>query len=1284
MRRPPLHLVLAAGAAAALTSAGPARAQQIDVNPVLPNVVFLLDTSGSMELMADGTDPDAAPASACKIRPGFTGDATSVPNRWGSAIQSLTGSIVVPGSNAGFACATMSRKAANPTSTATTLAAEYGVNGKSPYDADYYLPFHRPASGTCVVAPGKLPGLSAALGGAGGNATDYTASGANASITTRDYLTGAAACAFNQLPDGALDGARDIMRVGLMTFDTDPSPSTGATGPAAALATSTAAPFLGTFSYFPGWDTGATTSATGRPTGCPSDLPMEVGARSPAAPPWEGRLVRLPSDPDATVQEVDAVNDQVQLAINAMRPYGATPIAGMLQDAKYYYWGDGTGPQKTDPYVQGNCRDEFIVLLTDGSPNMDLRPACAAAGGTCPYDLPENIAKQLYGDGRSTGTDGSFSGRFVTTYVIGFAVSKVNDDTPVDCDVLAQDPATFNAKCSDPSPATQAAYGPCCTLQKIALAGSGNQQRAFFVKTQQDLSNALGTIVSNIARKTTARTTPAYSPQVADITNDPNSPITNASLYLSSFKPVPGGTWSGNVTRQRYVCDKKQALSTPAAAPGDDFANDLNHGGSGLYPSRAFAAVQPALVGNARDATATIRPFAAAAADGMGTYGGTYVPPTGSSGILGALTPDTLKITATSCPNVFGTKYLGNPAQFPSGPDACKSLALNFAMAQPATSPDPKALDATFAAFVSRSTNAFGDIFHSTPAVVGPPNALVRDDSYQRFATRAGIANRPTVLYTSTNDGLLHAFDTSVPPDSAQMNEIWALMPPAVLPNLLSVYPTGHALLLDGAPIVRDVVFDREQANIGDDTRWHTMLVSGFGSAFPGYYAVEVTDPRRPTQASAGPIFRWQMTSVPSSTKQIFGAHSGTPAITTVFARLNDGKSTSTREIGVAILPGGYDAPPGSGSCPRDADTKDAPLSDQSGAAPKAGYAARTKVRCWGGAGRSVTVVRLDTGEILKTFMRTSDVPAGVPFRPTPLDSPMTGTPVVYPSTVGAVAKKFFIGDVDGTVWRFDISDANPDNWKGELFLDAYNQSADKSTAAYADGQPIAVAPVVALDRNGNLVVEVATGDQETLTASGTNYVYSVTEQISFADSPPVLRATPNWYLRFANAGERVTGPMAVFDAVLYFATYVPATGNVCAKGAPHLYGLDFTQPADATDPSKGGIARLNPLNTSPLPPFYDPVADPNRNPDDFAGKIIPGVTINVTPTCADTSRSTTDPYVSGKATHFFADNVTSSAPSLLAEVGGSSPTGAPLSIKVDLPRPVTATAVDSWASVVE
>ena len=138
------------------------------------------------------------------------------------------------------------------------------------------------------------------------------------------------------------------------------------------------------------------------------------------------------ADPTATISQVEQSNDNIQLVINAMRPYGATPIAGMLQDLKYYYWSDPSGPQPTDPYVQGNCRDEYAILLTDGAPNLDLRPYCTPEGdnplGHCPYSLPEDIATQLY-----SGNDGHISGHRIITYVVGF---NVNHDQRHDADGL--------------------------------------------------------------------------------------------------------------------------------------------------------------------------------------------------------------------------------------------------------------------------------------------------------------------------------------------------------------------------------------------------------------------------------------------------------------------------------------------------------------------------------------------------------------------------------------------------------------------------------------------------------------------------------------------------------------------------------------------------------------------------------------------------------------------------------------------------------------------------------
>src|SRR5690606_27928974 len=80
--------------------------------------------------------------------------------------------------------------------------------------------------------------------------------------------------------------------------------------------------------------------AKGRPAGCTTPPePFEVGARNPAAPPWEGRLIPF-GDPFAPWSETVVTNQQIQNALLAMRPYGATPINGMMADARDFLLND--------------------------------------------------------------------------------------------------------------------------------------------------------------------------------------------------------------------------------------------------------------------------------------------------------------------------------------------------------------------------------------------------------------------------------------------------------------------------------------------------------------------------------------------------------------------------------------------------------------------------------------------------------------------------------------------------------------------------------------------------------------------------------------------------------------------------------------------------------------------------------------------------------------------------------------------------------------------------------
>jgi type IV pilus assembly protein PilY1 len=182
-----------------------------------------------------------------------------------------------------------------------------------------------------------------------------------------------------------LDVFKDKIRFGLMTFDTHPDPGTGLVDGLLDHQDGVE----GTWSYYLG------DAVTGRPAECLVDQPMEVGARNAAAPPWEGRMVAFGA-PNAPGSALSQRNQYIQDVLLATRPYGATPIAGMLQDAKEFLWNDSTkdpldsssapedfGP-RNDPFTKvAECRRNIIILLSDGDPKLDLSPHCEYSEAIC-------------------------------------------------------------------------------------------------------------------------------------------------------------------------------------------------------------------------------------------------------------------------------------------------------------------------------------------------------------------------------------------------------------------------------------------------------------------------------------------------------------------------------------------------------------------------------------------------------------------------------------------------------------------------------------------------------------------------------------------------------------------------------------------------------------------------------------------------------------------------------------------------------------------------------------
>ncbi len=1228
-------------------------AQGADVSPPPPDVLLLVDTSGSMDYK---TSSNTFPA--CHFVDGSpTGPAAaegSERSRWIDLVEVLTGSI------SHYDCQRIDRNSA-------AFKNEYKLGAANPYDFLYPNPYNRPVSGECVAGPGTLAADPALF--------------PSTAINYHKYNDTGLGCSFEQSTDGILDAFQPDVRFGLMTFDTEPR---------------AAKDMGGLWSYYVGG-----TWAQGEPIGCTTMQDQEVGVRNTDAPPWEGRAVGFGNPVGAT--DYQGRNAMIQEILLATRPYGATPIAGMLADARDYMLSDSSkdplnnaidfGPIN-DPAKE--CRRQSIVLLSDGQPNMDLRPYCEGMGAQCPYDKAEDIADKLKAKG-------------IEIYVIGFALTTVTvGATTRSCASFG--PADFNEALPTSTcmlyPNDQAIQA-CCALNRIAAAGGHastsaddpDWTHAHFADNRDQLRSELSQAIGGNF-KTTTRTPFVNATGSGFITEKSDVTFARSLRFSASFKPGKlDKPWIGQLDRSRYQCIndggvKKPTLVGVASLLGDRFVDNVNYAGPNarkIFSVRGGVGVEPI------KSAASIRPnLAALVADGVGTYSGEAdTTPLSSAGFVAKVTAEAMVVTDVMCDST-GVDLTA---------DQCAKRYLNWLVGL-----DNGTVYNRCPAGASggENCNLISEFYHSVPkAVAGRPSQFLVDQSYTAFTTAQSNAKRPSMLYASSNDGFLHAFkmlqvdrkddnEKIKVKDRSESNELWTFVPPAVLPGIPKLYPASHQRLLDGTPSIKDVVATIDESKPsgfrlertldqarGGTGSWRTILVQSFGAQKPGYFAIDVTDPVI-TVSGGGPRFLWQLVT-DSTGKQLFGSGGGTPLITTVFL--------GGKEVAVAILPGGY-APEDLGSdgggtngCTR---VGGATIDYTLVPGPRARVPCYTKDEAI--RARSLTVVRLDSGEIIRTFRRAeADVPGlvgkGV-VTASPLDSPVTGQPVAYPANVGSVADRVFIGDQDGALWRLNFASAQgkADEWALELFFDAFpNDGGSAYSYVWNSGQPIISTPIISVDRIGNLTVAFSTGEQEAVGADPTkpaNYVWSLSEKPS--SDRKQLNPKLNWSLALkdgALAGDRVVGEMALFNGDLFFATVGPGGTDACSSGSGKVWGMHYL------DENKSG-AGLGGVLSPTISAFVgtNGYIDATTLLGSDAHAYLSGVNVSQQPTCNDGDEGD---YSYGATPASGA--VTQGKYQLIIPTGdkvsaSTTPGITPIAngVAIDLKQPPTSLVVDSWASIVE
>jgi len=409
--------------------------------------------------------------------------------------------------------------------------------------------------------------------------------------------------------------------------------------------------------------------------------------------------------------------------------------------------------------------------------------------------------------------------------------------------------------------------------------------------------------------------------------------------------------------------------------------------------------------------------------------------------------------------------------------------------------------------------HVLGDTVNAKPVYVKAPQWNFNDAVTPTYASfKTANASRQGMLYVPANDGMLHAFNA----DTGA--ETWAYVPKQVMPTLHWLaeqnYASNHRYYLDGSPEVMDVYDSGTSA-------WRTLLVGGLAGGGRGYYALDVTNP-------ASPKALWEICSdstlCPVADADM-GYSYGNPTIT---KRASDGRW-------VVLVTSGYN-----------------------NVSTGTGHGILYVLDALTGA----VLNKLDTGS------GNTTTPSGLAKISAWADD----------SNTNNTSKWVYGGDLNGDVWRFDLTTATPSVMQIAALRDAAGT-----------GQPITTRPDLSLVNNYPTVF-IGTGRLlgiGDLTATQQQSMYAFRDmaanlgnlraradmvQQTLTQTSATTRTSSNnpvdwavkkgWYVDFnpgnATPGERVNIDPMLVNGTLLVLTNVPTSTACTVGGESWLYQFNY------------------------------------------------------------------------------------------------------------------------------
>ncbi|HSD68845.1 MAG TPA: PilC/PilY family type IV pilus protein [Woeseiaceae bacterium] len=605
------------------------------------------------------------------------------------------------------------------------------------------------------------------------------------------------------------------------------------------------------------------------------------------------------------IKDLDTTRTTAMALVDALPASGNTPLAETMYEAALYWRGmqahygpllltDTDGLDSKDPMIYRQpteyaCAKNFIVYLTDGEPTQDYDAD----------DLVENLPNWTTTLGSSGCTGGTGLGVCLDDIAEYLSKEDVNPDVPGD-----QTVSTYT-------------IGFTVDLPILAETARKSGGKYYLAEDVKSLTVALTDIVTNIFDRDISFTAPAVAVNAFNRTQHLND------LYVSVFRAANKVHWPGNI--KKYTIADAQIVdkyTNPAVDPSTGYFSDTSHnfwnGGSNSDGANVA-------IGGAAN----------------------LIPDPATRNVytnLGAANLTAASNAISSANELAFTLDDFGLAGDPGDPDVATMLDWIRGYDVRDEDGDP----------TTTSRKTMGDALHAQPASI--VYGMTGDEP-------------DVVVFTSTNDGFLHAIDGSTGV------ELWSYMPHELLANTGELYfdeavdYKNYGLDGDIVPVVADRDKDGE-IDVGTD---FVYLIFGMRRGGDNYYALDVTDRNVPK-------LKW-VRKVP----QI--GQSWSPPVP---ARVNvQSLNVSSPDKVVLIIGGGYDTVHDQAIHPASADVE----------------------------GAGVFMLDLETGA--QIWRAGPDAAADLPL--TKMTRAIPARIRVLDLNGDGFADRMYAADLGGQIWRFDI-----------------------------------------------------------------------------------------------------------------------------------------------------------------------------------------------------------------------------------------------------------------------